>query len=145
MLHRLIRPPFLLVLLLAAAPGCGARKGNVSGLVSYQGAPLPNGKITFICEGGDKPVLPATIRDGQYELKGAPVGPVKITVATYNPTPPVAPPAGIPLMKRPDGEPPPPASNKYVAIPSRYGQPDQSNLSYDVQAGDQVHNIDLPP
>src|ERR1700722_3455224 len=85
-LLRTIRLGVVLSLLLVGVSGCAEKKGDVSGLVSFNGSPLPAGKITFICEGGDKPVLIADIRDGKYEIKGIPVGTVKITVATHKPS-----------------------------------------------------------
>jgi hypothetical protein len=147
--NRLLRPLGLglgvAVLLLAA--GCGEPKGNVSGQVRYEGKPLPDGKITFLCEGGSKPVVSAHIQDGKYEVKGAAAGPVKITVATYPPGQQVAPPPGMGGMKPPERQPPAPAPrpDSYWPIPRRYSQFDQSNLDYIVKPGHQVHDIDLTP
>jgi len=143
-----IQPRLLVVVLLASAAGCGNRKADVSGEVHFRGSPLPDGKITFVCEGGDKPVLSTSIRDGKYELRGVPVGPVKITVATHPPGAPGQPPPGMGSMKPPKREPPgqqPQQSGQYVEIPRRYSQIDQSNLDCVIQPGSQVHNIDLDP
>jgi hypothetical protein len=146
---RTIRLTVALPLLLAGVAGCAESKGDVSGKVSFTGSPLPAGKITFICEGGNKPVLSADIREGKYEIKGVPVGPVKITVATYKPSKAVDRPPGLGPTKRPGTNETPPASptppEKYVAIPPRYGQADRSNLTYDVKPGDQEHDIPLTP
>jgi hypothetical protein len=136
-----LRP--LLVVLLAAAAGCGGRKGDVAGQVNYGGSPLLEGKVTFVCEGGDKPVLQTSIRDGRYELKGVPAGPVKVTVATYPPAVTVAPPPGMGSGKVPGREQPQPG--RYVKIPERYSRIDQSDLGFIVQPGSQVHNINLEP
>jgi hypothetical protein len=145
-LFRTIRLTVGLTLLLAANAGCGEMKGRVSGQVSFNGSPLPAGKITFICEGGNKPVLSADIREGKYEIKEVPVGSVKITVATYKPSGTVERPHGLGPTKRPGTDNTPPAPpQEYVAIPPHYGQPDRSNLAYDVKAGDQEHDIRLTP
>lgn len=143
---RRLRHVGVLPLLLAAAAGCAETKGDVSGQVSFKGSPLPAGKVTFLCEGGDKPVLSANIRDGKYEIKGVPVGPVKITVATYKPSKAVERPAGLGPTTRPGAEETPRAPpEKYVEIPSRYGHADQSPLTFDVKAGPQEHDIPLTP
>jgi hypothetical protein len=135
----------VLTLILATASGCAEKKGDVSGQVSFNGLSLPSGKITFLCEGGDKPVFSANIRDGRYELKGMPVGPVKITVTTYKPSQAVDRPPGIGPTKRPGSEETPAQPEKFVEIPQRYGQVELSNLSYDVKPGVQDHDIPLTP
>ena len=143
---RRMRPAVVLPLLLAAAAGCAPTKGDISGQVSFQGLPLPAGKITFIGEGGNNAVHSANIREGKYELKGVPVGPVKITVATFKPGKAVDRPPGFGPTTRPGTEEKPPAPpEKYVAIPPRYGHADESKLTYDVQPGDQEHDIALTP
>jgi hypothetical protein len=130
-------------LLALTAVGCGGGQGTVSGRVRFRGEPLPSGRVTFVCEGGDKPVLTADVRDGAYTIPGAPVGPAKVAVATYpvRTTPvPNMPPDVLP----PGGGPAAPAG-KYVALPARYGDPEQSGLSYTVRKGHQTHDIDLEP
>jgi hypothetical protein len=136
-----------LTAILGAVAGCGERKGVVTGQVTFKDSPLPDGKITFICEGGDKPALSANIRDGSYEIKGVPVGLVRITVATYKPSAAGERPPGIggPTKRPGSDEAPPTPPGKYVEIPLRYGQPDQSNLTFDVKTGANEHNIALTP
>jgi hypothetical protein len=144
---RTIRLAVVLPLLFAVV-GCAEKKGDVSGNVSFNGSPLPAGKITFICEGGDKPVLSASIREGKYEIKGVPVGLVKITVATYKPSQSVERPPGIGKTQRPgteDSSTPPAPPEKYVEIPQRYGLADGSNLTLDVKPGNQEYDIPLSP
>jgi hypothetical protein len=144
MFFRTIRQIALLALLLSAASGCSEPKGNVTGLVSFNGSPLPAGKITFICEGGTKPVFIADIRDGKYEIKGVPPGQVKITVATFKPSQSVARPPGLGPTSRPETEETPKTpQEKYVEIPVRYGRAESSDLGYDMKPGDQEHNIPL--
>ena len=135
----------IVLMLLLAVSGCAEKKGDVSGQVSFNGSPLPSGKITFLCYGGDKPVFSADIHDGRYQLKGVPVGPVKITVATYKPTKAVDWPPGMGPTKRPSSDETPAQPEKYVEIPQRYGQVELSNLTYDVKPGVQEHDIPLTP
>jgi hypothetical protein len=130
-----------LVLLALTAVGCGGGKGTVSGQVRFRGQPLPSGRVTFVCEGGDRPVLTADVRDGTYTISGAPVGPVKIAVATYQvKTTPVP---NMPRDVLPPGGGPAAPPGKYVAIPARYADPERSGLSSTVRRGDQSHDIDL--
>jgi hypothetical protein len=143
---RSIRQAAVLIVVLGVVTGCSEPKGNIGGKVIFDGSPLPSGKVTFICEGGDKPVLMADIRDGKYELKGLPVGPVKITVATYKPSPKVDRPPGLGPTRRPDTDDMPPVSpEKFVAIPVRYSQAETSGLTYTVKPGDQEYDIPLAP
>jgi hypothetical protein len=91
-------------------------------------------------------VLSANIREGKYEIKGVPVGPAKITVATHRPSKAVSRPPGLGPTTRPGTEETPPTpSEKYVAIPPRYGHADDSKLTCDVQPEPQEHDIVLTP
>jgi hypothetical protein len=130
---------FALLAVLSAA-GCGGPGvGTVSGKVTFQGVPLPTGRITFIPETGSPAV--GVIEDGKYSVPKVPPGPAKITVETSPPGPKIIVP----------GEPPPPPESPtakdqaYVAIPARYARPDQTDLSYTVQSGSQPNDIDLKP
>ena len=133
----------LAVLVATAAAGCGASKGDVSGTVRFKEAPLPSGRIVFICEGGDRPVLTGTIKDGAYAFSGVPVGPVKVTLQTFEfkstpvPNQPkdITPPGGGEAM----------AAGKYVPIPPRYGSAEGSGLTFHVTGGKQTQNFDLKP
>lgn len=131
--------------------GCGGGKGDVSGLVTFKGEPLPNGRVTFICQTGTKEVFSSAVVNGRYTIAGIPVGPVTITVETFPPPPATAPPTNIPGGVPPHikGLPGPgeslPAPEKYVAVPPRYSNMQQSRLSYTVTAGRQEHEITLVP
>jgi hypothetical protein len=126
-----------------AALGCGGRTGDVSGQVRFKGEPLPSGRVTFVCEGGDKPVLTADVRDGAYTIKGAPVGRCKIAVATFEAKTTRVP--HMPANVSPPGGAAAAAAGKYVKIPTRYHDPEQSGLEYTVRAGGQPHDIELTP
>jgi hypothetical protein len=134
-----------------ALAGCGGGKGDVSGQVKFNGEPLPSGRVTFVCQGGAKEVFSGEILKGKYIISGIPVGPVKIMVETFEPAPattvPTKIPGGIPpnIKGMPAPGAPPPAPGKYIAIPPRYGNLEKSGLSYTVTAGQQDHDIILPP
>ncbi len=140
--------------------GCGPSRGNISGEVKFKGKPLPAGKVTLLYQEGRQEVVNGEIRDGKYQLADVPVGPAIVMVATIKPVAnraprpgapaAAAPPPGLVLARPPgaiDAEPEAPAEQlaKYVEIPRRYSQADQSGLKYTVQGGDQVHDIDLTP
>ena len=58
---------FLPVLLLSA--GCGGGKSSVSGTVTFDGKPLPEGQIAFVPASGKDKGANATIKDGAYSLQ----------------------------------------------------------------------------
>jgi hypothetical protein len=137
----LVLPALLLCL------GCGGRKGEVSGKVTYRGKPLPAGAVTFFGPGDQMVGSAAIFADGAYRIPKVPVGPVRITVSA---------PATIRDPKAPQrkgGKRIDPHDRKAIEeakkslirldVPSKFGLPDQSGLTYTVQPGSQEHNIDL--
>ncbi|HEX3150571.1 MAG TPA: hypothetical protein VHR66_21010 [Gemmataceae bacterium] len=129
--------PVLLAVITFGSFGCSAGVGTVAGEVRFKGELLPNGRVTFICQGGNHPAMSADIIDGRYEIRDVPVGHVDVTVETFNlRSDPV--PGGLP-------PPPVPKGYKYVRIPDRYGSAADSGLGFDVARGDQKHNLDLSP
>jgi hypothetical protein len=129
--------PALLAPVLFGSLGCNAGVGTVAGEVRFKGEPLPNGRVTFVCQGGNHPSLTADIVDGHYEIRGVPAGRVDVTVETFNlRSDPV--PGGLP-------PPPVPKGYKYVRIPDRYVNSAESGLGFDVVRGDQKHDLDLNP
>jgi hypothetical protein len=149
-LLRVPRSRFGVVLLAALlGTGCGGGKGEVSGTVTYQGKPLPLGTVTFM--GTDnQSVGAAAITEGKYAMAKVPAGPVKIIVAVppYSEDPRPRrqrkhfgkePPKDVPASQ---AAPPPKFAPRFV-IPEKYANPDQSGLTYTVQPGNQMHNIEL--
>jgi hypothetical protein len=133
--------------------GCGT-KGEVSGTVTYQGKPLPVGNVTFVDASSNQALGSSTIDNGKYAISKVPAGPVKILVTT--PPPQTAagsrPPSfmqkmiekkaksqGMAAPSDESGGPPTPQ----VTVPTKYGDPNQSGLTYTVQSGAQQHDIDL--
>jgi len=127
--------------------------------VIYKGQPLPGGIVTFLTK--DNHSVSATIQeDGTYEITKVPTGSVTICVETESLNP-VMPPAQAGMgvrkeqgfimpesmrgrvpkeMARPEE---PPLTGKYVKIPKKFTDPEQSGLTYVVQRGKQVHDIEL--
>jgi len=134
-----------LVLLLPLFMGCGDQIGGVAGTVSYGGKPLPEGRITFLCDGGKRPAVSAEITQGRYAAEDLPAGRARIMVETF-PPPSAAPkqtaPGGLPTLDVPDD---PQSHGAFVRIPERYKRPDASGLSIEIRTGPQVHDIDLVP
>jgi hypothetical protein len=118
--------PMLAALL---ATGCGApSRGEVSGVVTYNGAPLPSGIVVFMNEGVPSQYQVASTSiggDGRYHLPQVACGDVRISVNT---PPPVGPMRGVP-------------------IPKHYADLEKSGLTYTVTAGSQTFDIKLsgPP
>jgi hypothetical protein len=92
MFRRLSRAVPALACLLAF--GCGGEKVyRVSGKVTFQGKPVPAGKVYFIPDGSKGNTGPtgfADIKDGQYDTgatggRNAPAGPVLIAVEGLDP------------------------------------------------------------
>jgi hypothetical protein len=118
--------------------GCGTEEPKlaaVRGKVSYRGTPLHGGTIVFTPDtlrGDDGPIARAEIQsDGSYVLKtgafpGATPGWHRVTVVSLEEPGDVS--GGRPRS----------------LLPSRYRDPEQSGLSFQVKPGpDNVFNIDL--
>ena len=131
----------ILASMTAACAGCG-QPGTITGQVTFDGKALPSGRIVFLCEGGDKPVITGQIKDGRYEITSAPAGRAVVTVATYEykvtpvPNSPVGP-TGLPGEDERGGA--------YVPIPIRYGDAGQSGLSLEIVGGEQTKDFHLTP
>jgi len=99
---------------------------------------------------GNKPVITSTIRNGCHEIKGIPIGPVKISVealkAEKREPMPVAMAKGFkPPPPNSENDPPPEAIGKYFPIPERYGNPILSKLDHTITKGETRHDIPLLP
>lgn len=150
---------FVLPLALIAV-GCGSGQGTVSGKVSYQGKDVPGGTV-FILPSKGGSVSGAIKEDGTYSIAKVPSGPAKVTVETES----VKPASAAPAQARGDASfyskmPKPPAdlakgdvtigpslsrgdAKRYVPIPAKYNDPDQSGLSLTVKGGKNSFDIDL--
>ena len=138
-----------LVSALLGLAGCGwpAPMGSLAGTVRFGGKPVAAGRITVLCEGGNKPVFFATITDGGYSIDGAPVGAARVTVQAFAahpstgkaPTlpgdaPPLPIPANVPRIGKP-----------VSGFPERYLTPTTSGLRCEIKPGPQTQDFDLEP
>lgn len=139
---------------LLAAVGCGSRAASVSGKITYRNNPLHGGTVTFYGPGETGWTKTSTIGDdGSYKLDQVPKGSARITVETK--TAKANPIAKQKMPKMPKGGPPEglehspfgqmqkQSTDKFVMIPEKYKDPNQSGLTYEVTSGKQEHNIDL--
>ena len=83
-----MRSAFLVVLpfALVALVGCGGEKpAEVSGTVSMDGTPLPEGEILFLAADNSKTPEAGPIKDGKYSLTVSP-GAKKVQIKASRPT-----------------------------------------------------------
>jgi hypothetical protein len=131
------RFPFLVLL---AVIGCSANKneGEISGAVTYQGQPLPQGSVSFF-DSNNKYLASSAIVNGTYATSAplkVPIGPVKITVTT--PSSSSGGRRSKSVTKSKSGE-----TISVISIPGKYGSADQSGLTYTVKPGANTYNIEL--
>jgi hypothetical protein len=135
--------------------GCSS-KGTVSGRITYQGKPIPQGIVLFVPEKGQS--ITGTITDGQYQVKGIVSGTAKIAVQTPKANVSKAPTGSGQVKGKeiPKDAPLPPGIDpsifdfnaqisqvKSTSIPEKYGDPEKSGLTCTVKGGAQEHNIEL--
>ncbi|MDB5312468.1 MAG: resA 14 [Gemmataceae bacterium] len=128
--------------------GCGgdrAPPGSVSGRVLYGGVPLMEGRVTLVGPKGQ--VAGAVVqKDGTYRIENPPTGLVRAAVAVYDQrvvrsrspasakTPdPAAQPAGLAVSIAPP--------TPVVRIPGRYGDPETSGLTCQINPGEQEWDL----
>lgn len=83
---RLFAPGLAAAALVLAAAGCGGEApARVTGSVTIDGRPLPEGEIVFEAADGKKTPAAAPIRNGKYEILVLP-GPKKVLITASRPT-----------------------------------------------------------
>jgi hypothetical protein len=137
-----------LPLLALVVAGCGPATGKVSGMVKVGDKPLPAGWVTFHSQAGTGEAVEVPIKDGHYTIPRMVVGPVKITLRTYDA-------AAVPAAEVPKGVPPMPSDQikgkhagpppAFVPVPKKYADLKATDLEYTVTRGEQEHNIVLKP
>lgn len=99
----------VVVVALVALVGCSRQppgRYEISGMVSFDGKPVPLGQVSFEpdpTQGNRGPQAVAPIENGRYRTqprKGAVAGPVRITVMGYDGLSKGETPFGTPLFKR---------------------------------------------
>jgi hypothetical protein len=134
---------FALILPLCLVVGFGCEKNpnapsTVSGKVTYKGAPVPGGDITFTPEKQGPPYSRPLGPDGSFSLTDVPAGKYDVTIETESINPDHKQPAyrkpgggaaagGPPIGPIPAGANVPTA--KYVKIPAKYANVKTSGLT----------------
>jgi hypothetical protein len=126
--------------------GCGsARKGSLSGKVTYHGQPVVSGTVKIVGTNGE--MIAASLgADGVFKAAHAPTGAVKVGVEVMDSVRLTAmkrapaPPRGVtPIVTA--GAPAP--AFKVVAIPPQYRDPASSGLQFVIENGQDTLDIDL--
>lgn len=136
---RLSRLPALWLLVGACAAftsGCGAKSGELTGRVTFQGKNLQQGTVLVASSSGS--VHSGLIQsDGTYTIPGIPVGPAKIAVNCPDPR-------DVKVIPRKKEEKVPAADvSKWISIPEKYADPEKSGLSINIRPGTNTFPIDL--
>jgi hypothetical protein len=119
--------------------GC-SQQDRVAGRVTFGGAPVKGGFVTFI--GPDNRRRTADINgDGEYQFLDHPSGTVKVGVAGVVADPSKST-AARPVPKDVHGAPRAPATT--TPLPRKYADPD-NGLTFDVTGGSQKFDIELTP
>jgi hypothetical protein len=143
--------------------GCGTKApptGKVSGTVTFKGKALPEGVITFINDGEGR-TANAAIKDGQYTVPNAPVGPcgIEVTVSAGHVSAQAkaamntrledalrrAREHGAKVPDSPMAQSAPQEKSQAVPIPKRYGRAKTSGLAFTVAEGAQSFDVELKP
>jgi len=131
-------------LFMLAVAGCGGGTGTLTGKVSYKGKPVVYGSVLVRCADGIQRAGNIEL-DGSYTVLNVPTGPVKIGVDS--PEPPSA--ADISHRgSRPGAKAaaaaPTVDRSKWVKLPDKYADPDQSGQATTVTVGTTPFDITLP-
>lgn len=138
--------------------GCSKPTGDLTGTVQYKGKSVVTGTVTAF--DADKKPYQGAIEQGQYTIKGIPVGSVSLIVVSLNPAAgQPGPPAGGPGPAGTPGAPggggdrgggrgAPRGSQQepipgWFAIPSKYEKVETSDLKTEIKAGPNTFNIEL--
>jgi hypothetical protein len=147
---RLFSALLLSILLVAGCSRSAEQQGEVSGKVTFNGKPLPGGRVTFV---GAKGYTGSGIisPQGEYSLN-SPLGEVRISVDNQmlKEDPKMKSPKaqaylkkyriqrpGVTFQSKPD------VNGTYVRIPVRYADAGSSGLNFTVTPGSQTHDIEL--
>jgi hypothetical protein len=122
-------------LLLSTAIGCSEKLPTVSGLVTIDGKPVPEGMISFQPVTGGAIAVARINPDGSYAVKtgteaGLKPGEYKIAISA---------PKGI--IPAPTPENPNPKIDRWV--PLKYNDIEMSGLSINVTSGSTTHDLEL--
>jgi hypothetical protein len=140
-----LRSAALMALTAAFVAGCrpSVRVATVVGTVSHNGKQVTSGDVVMVGSDG-RPAMPARVRaDGTFAIDRVLPGMVK--VGFFNPPPPPPPPAAssAAVAADPEVEQMKAAVKLYVPTPSKFADPEQSGIVFDLKPGRNECNIDL--
>lgn len=122
----------------------------VTGKVTYDGKPVPEGTVTFYPVGGGRPSSGQLQSDGTYVLAstkpgdGALVGKCKVAIESRKVTNAAPAPTSFADELASEDAPPPPPSNIDWLVPEKYSSAESSGLTATVQSGSNQIDFDLP-
>ena len=118
-----------------AGCGSGPATADVSGSASVDGVPIEDGHISFFPADGQGATAGGLIKAGKYEVKGAPVGKMKVVVSSSKVV------GKKKVYDTPDS-PEMPVTKE--VLPTKFSSPGLTELTYDVKSGKNEKNWDLP-
>jgi hypothetical protein len=130
---------FALLPALAVMAGCGPATSVVTGKVTLDGAPVPEGTVSLLMEDGTVQSSFIT-NDGSYYFEAVPVGTAKVTVltkATGGES------AAEDIKNQGKTGLAPKVEGPKVIIPVKYASPDSSGLTCQVQGKETKYDIPL--
>jgi hypothetical protein len=139
----------LLPLLLGLASGCGTAKSvpaNLTGKVTYNGAPVTAGTLTFYPKEGGGVYPMALNSDGTYSGTDLPLGAGDVAIETESANKKNAQTYGGGRAPAMSSKPPGSGGTEqgaYVMIPAKYAKKETSNLTVTLTKGNNTNNIDL--
>lgn len=123
----------------AAASGCGASGGTVSGVVTLEGKPVERATVSFLSVNGNV-VSATTDASGKYSVDGVPGGATQVTVAQIEGG--IHADGGESIKKTKGGAAPLQSTTIKNKLPGKYANFDSSGLKFDVK-GDTTFDIPL--
>jgi hypothetical protein len=120
-------------LTMLAGGGCGPgdNTADVSGTVTFDGAPVADGSITFVPSDGKSPTAGGVIKDGKYTCR-VPVGPMKVSITSAKEV-------GRKKLYQTKDSPEVPVMKEI--LPEKYNM--KTELTYEVKSGTQVKDFTL--
>ena len=154
---------FTVVALVGCGGGVANAPANVSGKVTYKGAPVTGGVVGFFAPGAEGGGYSATINpDGTYRASNVAAGEVAVTVETETLNPNIkqtaytggtgkgpggggGPAGGAPKKMSSSPRPGNAAKSEavYVKIPGKYAKKDTTTLKANLKAGNNTVDLDL--
>jgi hypothetical protein len=153
--------PLAAVFAVVALSGCGPSYTRLTGTVSYSGQKLKGGTVTLVPQGEGMTVTEKIQEDGTYTFEKIRSGTYRVLIETESIKPPPQTPGigtdGSQTNVPPTGANPPPdypiadpsreaaarLAQRYVAIPSKYGDRNFTPLEIVVKGSSQSRNVEL--